>query len=286
MSGLLQGSCLCGDVAWQAAGPFEHTHHCHCSMCRKAHGTAFATYLMAPRAGFRMLRGEERVVPFASSKVVTRQFCGRCGTPLPEADDGDGQAVIPLGPTDGDPGIRAEFHIFVGSKAPWYEIRDALPRFDAFPPGISAPIVADRAPSDPPGRLRGSCLCGRVGFVVEGELQRATNCHCGRCRKARAAAHASNCFTRDDGLRFTRGADRLELYKLPGARYFAQAFCRDCGGKLPRLDPERKLAVVPMGALDDDPGIRPSSHIFTASKAPWYEIADDLPQHPEGLPAA
>ena len=121
--------------------------------------------------------------------------------------------------------------------------------------------------------------------MVEGALQRATNCHCGRCRKARAAAHASNLFTSDSGLRFTRGAERLTLYKLPGARYFAQAFCRDCGGKLPRLDAERKLAVVPMGALDDDPGTRPSAHIFTASKAPWYEIADDLPRHAEGLPA-
>ena len=46
------------------------------------------------------------MVPFASSKAVTRQFCGRCGTALPEADDGDGQAVIPHGPADGDPGIR------------------------------------------------------------------------------------------------------------------------------------------------------------------------------------
>ena len=87
-------------------------------------------------------------------------------------------------------------------------------------------------------------------------------------------------------MRFTRGAERLTLYKLPDARYFAQAFCRDCGGKLPRLDRERKLAVVPMGSLDDDPGVRPSAHIFVASKAPWYEIPDDLPRHAEGLPPA
>ena len=46
-------------------------------------------------------------------------------------------------------------------------------------------------------------------------------------------------------------------YKIPEALRFTQSFCRECGGKLPRVDPERKLAVVPMGALDDDPGIRP-----------------------------
>jgi hypothetical protein len=34
-----------------------------------------------------------------------------------------------------------------------------------------------------------------------------------------------------------------------------------------------------MGTLVDDPGITPSMHIFVASKAPWYEITDNLPQH-------
>ena len=152
---MLRGSCLCGDVAWQASGPLEWMHHCHCSLCRKAHGSAFGSYLMTPAEGFRLLRGEERVVAFASSKAVTRQFCGRCGTALPEADDGDGQIVLPVGPCDGDPGVRSEAHIFVASKAPWYEIRDALPRFDAFPPGIAAPVLAGPSAPRPPGRSAG-----------------------------------------------------------------------------------------------------------------------------------
>jgi hypothetical protein len=262
-------------------------HHCHCSRCRKAHGSAFATWLLAARAGFRMLRGKELVASFASSSQVTRRFCRRCGSVVPEADHGDGWVAVPAGPCDGDPGLRPVAHIFAASKAPWYEILDALPRFDAYPPEFEMPALPDRPPpSDPPGRPRGSCLCGAVGFVVEGAAQRATNCHCGRCRKARAAAHASNFFTSYDGLRFTRGRERLVLYKLPEARYFAQAFCRECGGKLPRLDSERNLAVVPMGALDDHPGLAPSAHIFTGSKAPWFEIADDLPRHAEGFPAA
>jgi hypothetical protein len=31
----------------------------------------------------------------------------------------------------------------------------------------------------------------------------------------------------------------------------------------------------------DDPGIRPSAHIFVGSKAPWFTITDDLPQYRE-----
>jgi len=39
---------------------------------------------------------------------------------------------------------------------------------------------------------------------------------------------------------------------------------------------------VAAGILDDDPGCRASAHIFTAHKAPWYDIAGDTPRHPEG----
>ena len=173
--------------------------------------------------------------------------------------------------------------MFVGSKAPWFEIRDELPRFDAFPTGIDAQVVPDRAPDGPPGRPRGSCLCNGVAFVIDGPPKQARNCYCSRCRKARAASHASNLFVDLDGLRLTRGEDLLVTYGVPGARYFSQAFCLRCGSKLPRLDPERRLAIVPMGSLDDDPGMRPQAHIFVASKAPWVEITDELPRY-EGAP--
>ena len=53
---------------------------------------------------------------------------------------------------------------------------------------------------------------------------------------------------------------------------------------MPRIDTERKIAVVPLGALDDDPGIKPVDHIFAAYKAGWHEITDDLPTYEEGPP--
>jgi hypothetical protein len=112
----------------------------------------------------------------------------------------------------------------------------------------------------------------------------ARHCHCSRCRKARGAAHASNLFAPLDGLSFTRGEDRLASYKVPEAERFTQVFCRTCGSPLPCPQPARGAAVVPMGSLDGDPGVRPSRHIFVASKAPWYEIADDLPRDAEYTP--
>lgn len=274
---MIQASCLCGEVAWETDAPLEFMSHCHCSRCRKAHGVAFATYAGVPAAGLR-LRG--RVVRWESSPGFFRSFCGGCGSVVP-GDPVDGRVFLPAGNFEEDPGIRPLAHIFVASKAPWYTISDGLPRFDAYPPGFDAPVLADRPPLDPPGAPRGSCLCGAVAYVVEAPPLRCHNCHCGRCRKARSAAHASNLFTPAAGVRFTRGEDLLVTYKLPAARHFAQVFCRTCGAAMPRIDRTRGGAIVPMGSLDDDPGIRPQAHIFVGSKAPWYDITDDLPQYAE-----
>jgi len=276
-------SCLCGAVTWELDGPLELMHHCHCSRCRKTHGSLFATYVGGPRAGFRM-RGQESVVRWESTPGFFRAFCGRCGSVVP-GEPSDDRVFVPAGSFLDDPGARPLAHIFVASKAPCYEIRDALPRFDAFPPEFDAPAVSDRAPLDPPGAPRGSCLCGGVTFVVDGPLLRAWNCHCGRCRRARSAAHASNLFAPSDGIRFTRGEDLLSSFKVPDAERFTQFFCRTCGSIMPRADRRVPLGVVPMGGLDDDPGMHPQAHIFAASKAPWFDIADDLPQYDEYAPS-
>ena len=274
-----RGSCLCGDVAYEIDGPIEHASHCHCSMCRKFHGTPYATYALAAFAGRRWLSGEQSVARYESSPGFYRCFCARCGSPVP-GDPYKRWTFVPLGNLDGDPGARAEFHMFAASKAPWWEISDRLPAFDAFPPGIDAPVAPDRAPAQPRGEHpRGSCLCGAVAFALESPPLRALCCHCGRCRKARAAAHAANLLVAVDGLRFARGEDALASYKVLDAKFFQQTFCAACGAKAPRVDRERGFAIVPMGALDDDPGIRPQGHIFVDSKAPWDEIHDDLPRY-------
>jgi hypothetical protein len=275
--------CLCGAVTWELDGPFEWMSHCHCSRCRKTHGAAFGTYVAGPAAGFRR-HGDEHVRRWESSPGFFRCFCGRCGSVVP-GDGFEGRVFVPAGNFDDDPGVRPLAHIFVASKAPWYEIRDSLPQFETYPPGVDAPVLPDRPPLDAPGKPRGSCLCGAVAYVIEGTPFRCWLCHCGRCRRARSAAHASNLFTGADGVRFTRGEDLIEAYKLPEAQRFTQTFCRICGSLTPRVFRDRNLAVIPMGGLDDDPGMRPQAHIFVDSKAPWYTIADDVPQHAEYPPS-
>jgi hypothetical protein len=275
-----RASCLCGDVAWDLEGPYVFMHHCHCSRCRKAHGTPFATYIGAAQDGFRM-QGAAHVATWEAQPGASRSFCRRCGSVVPGAPF-SGLMFAPAGNFDDDPGERPGEHIFVASKAPWYAIADDLPRFDAYPPGVDATVLPDPPRTPPaPGVTRGSCLCGAVAFELDGPPVFARYCHCRRCRKARSAAHAANLAVPADRLRFTRGADGLASFKVPEADRFTQAFCRVCGSPMPCVSRERGIAVVPMGALDDHPGVTPASHIFVASRAPWFAIADDLPQYDE-----
>jgi len=130
---------------------------------------------------------------------------------------------------------------------------------------------------------RGSCLCGAVRYELTQAPVWSHSCHCSRCRKTSGSGCASNLFFPMDALRFTEGEDRIASFKPPEAERFTHFFCTTCGSTLPFNNPQRKLAGVPMGTLDDDPGMAPRAHIFVGSKAPWDEIADDLPQHPTVL---
>lgn len=130
--------------------------------------------------------------------------------------------------------------------------------------------------------IRGTCLCGAVAFEASGIIE-FRNCHCSRCRKAHGADYAANIFVRPADFRWLRGEELLIQYRLPSAQRFGNTFCKICGSPMPRAVPHRDFIVVPAGALDGDPGVRPACHIFVASKAPWHEISDRLSQY-EGYP--
>jgi hypothetical protein len=132
--------------------------------------------------------------------------------------------------------------------------------------------------------IKGSCLCGAVAFEMTGTPMRVVHCHCSRCRKVRGTAHATNLLVPLSGIRFVRGDDLLSSYKPPDAKTFTHVFCRMCGSSMPRLDENRAIAIVPIGAFDDDPGARPERHIFVDSKASWEEISDALPRSPGAPP--
>jgi hypothetical protein len=126
----VQGSCLCGGIKYRVDGPFGKVVNCHCSMCRKATGAAFRTRAAVPAAAFHWLAGENLVSRYESSPGETRTFCRVCGATLATFfRDPPDQIGLALGTLDDDPRVTASAHVFVASKAPWFEITDDLPQF-------------------------------------------------------------------------------------------------------------------------------------------------------------
>ena len=130
---MVEGSCLCRGFRFEVNGDFSNMADCHCSMCRKAHGAAFATFVGCQAGDYRIIQGDELVSRYKSSERGVRCFCKVCGTNLPMVF-GE-QVFIPAGILDGDPGIRTSAHYWVGSKAPWVEIADDAPQHQEFPAG-------------------------------------------------------------------------------------------------------------------------------------------------------
>ena len=135
----------------------------------------------------------------------------------------------------------------------------------------------------PGRRLGGQYYCGAVRYEVADEFLYAANCHCGGCRRATGSAFKPFAGIERDKLAVISGAEAPMIF---GADDANNTHCRICGSLLYSLVRAGAFVDVAMGTLVDDPTIRPSHHIFVGSKAPWFTIADDLPQFQKHAPAA
>jgi hypothetical protein len=283
VSASIRGACLCGAVAFAVAPPYRWFAHCHCSMCRKHHGSLFGTSLGVARATFGWLEGGDAIVHYRATPAFERPFCGRCGSTVPALSQDERYWNVPAGLLVGDPVARPRSHIFVASRSPLTELGDVLPRHAEYPPGF---VTARDGRSVAPPRARfsaaalaGSCLCGAVAFAATVLPRGVVNCHCSLCRRSRGAAFASTLVVPRDAFRWDRGEARVRSYSLPLPRQYRTDFCADCGSLVPATG--SATVMLPAGAIDSPlPRLR-GVHLYVASKAPWYEIADAWPQFAE-----
>lgn len=124
-----KGSCLCGAVAYEITGSLGPIVFCHCARCRKANGSAFSAVSAIPAANFHIVKGQESLRSYRSDAGVHRVFCGTCGSPIIGMRENMPETVrLRIGTLDTQVETKASDHIFVGSKAEWYEIFDGLPQ--------------------------------------------------------------------------------------------------------------------------------------------------------------
>jgi len=136
------------------------------------------------------------------------------------------------------------------------------------------PSVADMDP----GVITGRCECGAVSYRVADAFLYAANCHCSNCRAATGSAFKAFAGIEREKLEVTDGLDTLLIVGNEDANHTR---CGACGALLFSVVRDGDYVHVAMGSLVDAPGIRPTEHIFVGSKAPWFEITDDLPQFEE-----
>ena len=129
--------------------------------------------------------------------------------------------------------------------------------------------------------LTGGCLCGGVRFEIGEPLVRAGYCHCTRCQRRTGTAAAASALVAPGSLRVTAGEELIRSYDPPDG--FRKLFCSACGGALWSRHPEDDAVLaVRLGAIDGDPGIRPSYRRYVAYATPWEPLPDDgLPRFPE-----
>lgn len=121
------GSCFCKTVGFESRGELGSMSNCHCTDCRTSHAAAFATYIDAPRDGFRFTRGESNLTTYQAPSGTKRSFCKTCGTIL--TCHGEGFFELSAAAIDTPFDRKPEYHGYVRSKAAWYEILDGRPQY-------------------------------------------------------------------------------------------------------------------------------------------------------------
>ncbi len=128
---MINGSCLCGSVKYEISGAVGDIVHCHCSTCRKAHGSAFSSVASVQDCDFK-LSNRDSLKSYESSAGKHRYFCSNCGSQLYAKREGTSHLILRLGSLDSDLYSPEKEHIWVSQKASWYCIDSKLPLREKF----------------------------------------------------------------------------------------------------------------------------------------------------------
>jgi hypothetical protein len=119
------GGCLCGARRYEFEGDPPHSGYCHCNMCKRATGGAFAVLVQARRDKLRWTEGQPAV--YRSSPIATRGFCPECGSPLFLQYDNDNLIRVTAGSLDRPEDVRPAGHYGAESRVSWADIGLGLP---------------------------------------------------------------------------------------------------------------------------------------------------------------
>lgn len=129
------GECLCGNVHIEIDFPARWAWHDHSSATRRAHGSAYATYVGSWRSRFRVTKGQADITRFRDEATGTaRSFCARCGTPLFYERARSAQMVnIPRALFKSRTGREPRYHVAIDELQDWTYLGEPLVPLKGFP---------------------------------------------------------------------------------------------------------------------------------------------------------
>ena len=128
------GSCLCGSSKYTVNGEITDSSYCHCSICRRLSGAAYAAYGSTLKSNFVWDCDISTISNFQQTQDATRWFCNICGSPLMTEHISEPEnCFITLGTLDKHDPINIEYHQFTESAADWEKINDDLQKYPAWP---------------------------------------------------------------------------------------------------------------------------------------------------------
>lgn len=130
----LQGQCSCGEVRFSVENTFDYAFYCHCSRCRLRTGSAFAAVAGVEVDKVQVTAGNDHLLIEAECSDGYGARCSRCYAFLFAVVRERKYMHVSLGTLDGTPSRLPDHHIYVASKAQWFQITDDLPQYDELPP--------------------------------------------------------------------------------------------------------------------------------------------------------
>ena len=123
--------------------------------------------------------------------------------------------------------------------------------------------------------LKGECLCAQVSWEMTGPYKFFGMCQCSRCRKVTGAAFATNLFMKSDQFNWLSGTENVDEYVMKPPNTFGNAFCKNCGSRVPRFSAGRGWMMVPLGSTMKAPNIKPTL-VCAEDHTDWFTRLEEL----------
>jgi hypothetical protein len=129
----------------------------------------------------------------------------------------------------------------------------------------------------------GGCLCGELRYTARRSPIDAGYCHCRLCQRSSGAPALAWASFPERAVVYVKGAPSIYRSSSHGQR----EFCGACGCQIAYRESEDATTVdVNLATLDDPGALRPEYHVWTMSRIPWFDVADDLPRYADAGPDA